>query len=46
MQLLLFGGPAPAVEGVVECIDLVSDEEDESLNRQLMQGDEELLQQG
>lgn len=30
LQLLLFGGPAPEVEGVVECIDLVSDEEDES----------------
>jgi hypothetical protein len=39
LHLLLFGGPVPAVEGVVESIDLVSDEEDESLNRQLMRGD-------
>ena len=43
LQLLLFGGPTPVAEGVVECVDLVSDEEDESLNRQLMQGEDELL---
>jgi hypothetical protein len=43
MQLLLFGHPAADVEGVVECIDLVSDGEDESLNRQLMQGEEEVI---
>lgn len=43
LQLLLFGGPAPAVEGVVECVDLVSDEEDESRNRQLVQGEEDML---
>ena len=43
LQLLLFGGPARGVDGVVECIDLVSDQEDESLNRQLMQGEDEML---
>jgi hypothetical protein len=43
LQLLMFGGPAPAADGVVECVDLVSDEEEESLNRQLMEGDAELV---
>jgi hypothetical protein len=43
LQLLLFGGPAPAVVGVVECIDLASRDNDESLNMQLMQGGAELL---
>lgn len=43
LQLLLFGGPATAVDGVIECIDLVSVEQDASLNRQLLQGEDELL---
>jgi hypothetical protein len=43
LQLLLFGGPAPAVEGVVECIDLAACENDEALNMQLMQQGAELL---
>jgi hypothetical protein len=43
LQLLLFGGRAPAVEGVGESVNLVPVEEDESLNRQLMQGERELL---
>mgnify|MGYP001807810047 CR=1 FL=1 len=43
LQLLLFGHPAPDVEGVVECFEISSDGEDESLNRQLMQGEEEVI---
>ena len=43
LQLLLFGGPMPVQEGVVEEVSLLSDDEDEQLTAQLLQGDEELL---